>query len=128
MVCLLPDTPPHEPVAISMPMERTTEYGISVGNTVAWLRVPAVLIPFLCQMFVPAASQGLVLNTHEQIVEQLTSRGWLVSGTETSASMSSPARQLLFVFILFPRCRALLVSSRIHILGTFLFSSRHPYV
>ncbi len=73
MAHLLLDTSPHKLVAISMPAECTTEYGISVGNTVVWLRVPTVLIPFLCQMFVPAASQGLVLNTHEQIVEQLTS-------------------------------------------------------
>ncbi len=102
MAYLLSDAPPHKPVVISMPAERMTEYGISVGNTVAWLRVLPVLIPFHCQMFVPAASQGLVLNAHEQIIEQLTSTGRLVLGTETSASTSSPVRQLMFVFILFP--------------------------
>ncbi len=79
MAHLLLDTLRHEPVAISMPTEHMTEYGISIGNTVVWPRVPAVLIPFLYQIFVPAASQGLVLNAHEQIVKQLTSTSQLVN-------------------------------------------------
>ncbi len=121
MAHLLLDISRHEPVAISMPAERTTEYGISVGNTVAWPRVPAVLIPFLCQIFIPAASQGLVLNAHEQIVKQLTSTGWLVNQEVCQHILSSATTYVCFYFVPKVPCAPCLITDTHTRYVSFLF-------